>query len=133
MVRADGIELRGPIEGRFAEILTPAALAFVAELQRELGATRAALLRRIAASPWLHHGLAAATLGLELAFPIALLSPRARCLIVPAAYLMHVGIRVLLGSNFLGLIVVYAFWVPWERLAATLGAARRPAEGPARA
>jgi malate synthase len=46
MVGADGIELRGPIEGRFGEILTPAALAFVAELQRELGPTRAALLRR---------------------------------------------------------------------------------------
>ena len=46
MATADGIELRGPIEGRFAEILTPAALAFVAELQRELGAPRAALLRR---------------------------------------------------------------------------------------
>ena len=87
----------------------------------------------VAASPWLHHGMAAATLGLELAFPLALVSPRARCLLLPAAYLMHVGIRVLLGSNFLGLILVYAFWVPWERLAATLGAARRPAEGPARA
>ena len=87
----------------------------------------------IAASPWLYHGLAAGTLGLELAFPIALVSPAARCLIVPAAYLMHVGVRVLLGSNFLGLIVVYAFWVPWERVAAALRAARRPAEESARA
>ena len=34
----------------------------------------------IAASPWLHHGMAAATLGLELLFPLALFSPRARCL-----------------------------------------------------
>ena len=46
MASAGGIELKGPIEGRFAEILTPAALDFVAGLQRELGATRAALLRR---------------------------------------------------------------------------------------
>ena len=46
MARADGIVLKGPIEGRFAEILTPAALAFVADLQRELGTTRGALLRR---------------------------------------------------------------------------------------
>ena len=46
MASGGGIELKGPIEGRFAEILTPAALDFVAGLQRELGATRAALLRR---------------------------------------------------------------------------------------
>jgi malate synthase len=46
MASTGGIELKGPIEGRFAEILTPAALDFVAGLQRELGATRAALLRR---------------------------------------------------------------------------------------
>jgi hypothetical protein len=81
----------------------------------------------IAASPALSHGLAAATLGLELAFPLALLSARARCLVVPAAYLMHVGIRLLFGANFLGLIVLYAFWVPWERLAAGGGAAWLPA------
>jgi hypothetical protein len=52
-----------------------------------------------------------------------LLSARARCLVVPAAYLMHVGIRLLFGANFLGLIVLYAFWVPWERLVAVGGAA----------
>jgi malate synthase len=46
VARTDGIELLGPIEGRFGEILTPAALALVGELERELGATRAALLRR---------------------------------------------------------------------------------------
>jgi malate synthase len=46
MASTGGIELKGPIEGRFAEILTPAALDFVAGLQRELGATRATLLRR---------------------------------------------------------------------------------------
>ena len=51
-----------------------------------------------------------------------LLSARARCLVVPAAYLMHVGTRLLFGANFLGLIVLYAFWVPWERLAAVGGA-----------
>jgi hypothetical protein len=37
----------------------------------------------IAASPVLSHGLPAATLGVELAFPLALLSARARCLVVP--------------------------------------------------
>jgi malate synthase len=38
------VELRGPVEGRAAEILTPEALAFVASLQREFGAERLRLL-----------------------------------------------------------------------------------------
>jgi malate synthase len=46
MATGDGIEVRGPVEGRVAEVLTPAALAFVARLQREFGGARAALLRR---------------------------------------------------------------------------------------
>jgi malate synthase len=37
-------EVRAPVEGRAAEILTPDALAFVATLQREFGAERARLL-----------------------------------------------------------------------------------------
>jgi malate synthase len=46
MAKTDGIDLLGPIEGRFGEVLTPAALDFVALLERELGATRRTLLRR---------------------------------------------------------------------------------------
>jgi malate synthase len=42
----EGVEIRGPVEGRFGEILTPEALRFVAELQREFGATRDRLLDR---------------------------------------------------------------------------------------
>ncbi len=76
----------------------------------------------IAASPYLHHLFGAAALVVELAFPLALLSARARCLVVPAAYLMHVGLYLLVGVNFLGLVVLYAFWVPWERVAAIGGA-----------
>ncbi len=41
-----GIALRGPVEGRATEVLTPAALEFVAWLHRELEPTRQALLRR---------------------------------------------------------------------------------------
>ena len=37
-------EILGPVEGRVAEILTPGALAFVAELQRRFGAERERLL-----------------------------------------------------------------------------------------
>jgi malate synthase len=39
-----GVEVRGPVEGRAAEILTPGALEFIARLQREFGQTRASLL-----------------------------------------------------------------------------------------
>ncbi len=39
-----GIEVRAPVEGRSAEILTPDALEFVASLQREFGGRRPELL-----------------------------------------------------------------------------------------
>jgi malate synthase len=39
-----GIELRGPMEPGYDEVLTPDALEFVAELQREFGSTRKQLL-----------------------------------------------------------------------------------------
>lgn len=42
----EGVTVSGPITPVFAKILTPEALAFVAMLQREFGATRAALLKR---------------------------------------------------------------------------------------
>jgi malate synthase len=41
---SSGIEVRAPVDGRAAEILTPDALAFVASLQREFGARREELL-----------------------------------------------------------------------------------------
>lgn len=45
-MNVEGIEIRGPIDGRFAEILSPEALAFVARLHREFNPTRKALLQR---------------------------------------------------------------------------------------
>jgi malate synthase len=42
----EGVEIRGPVEGRARDILTPDALQFVAALQREFGTTRGELLRR---------------------------------------------------------------------------------------
>src|SRR5690242_16922162 len=41
-----GVELRAPVEGRLAEVLTPEAVQFVAELQREFGTRRRELLER---------------------------------------------------------------------------------------
>ena len=45
MVQVDGVEIRGPVEGRQEEILTGEALAFVAELHRRFDARRRELLR----------------------------------------------------------------------------------------
>ena len=45
MVAAEsGIEVRAPVDGRSAEVLTPDALSFVASLQREFGGRRTELL-----------------------------------------------------------------------------------------
>ena len=46
MADLDGIEVRGAVKGRGAEVLTPAALAFVARLQREFNPQREELLRK---------------------------------------------------------------------------------------
>ena len=40
------VEVRGPVNGRFAEVLTPAALDFLAELHRRFNPTRKDLLAR---------------------------------------------------------------------------------------
>ena len=42
----EGLEVRGPLQDRFDEVLTPEALHFVARLQREFDATRRELLER---------------------------------------------------------------------------------------
>ena len=41
---SSAVELRGPVEGRAGEVLTPDALAFVAALQRRFSAERERLL-----------------------------------------------------------------------------------------
>ena len=45
MIQVEGVEIRGPVEGRQEEILTPEALAFVAGLQRRFGGRRRELLQ----------------------------------------------------------------------------------------
>jgi malate synthase len=46
MTTSDAAEVVGPLEDRFEEILTPSALAFVADLQRAFGSRRTELLAR---------------------------------------------------------------------------------------
>ena len=45
MGTAEQVEVRGPVEGRAAEVLTPQALEFVARLQRKFGDRRTELLK----------------------------------------------------------------------------------------
>jgi malate synthase A len=45
MASTEQLELKGPVSGRAAEVLTPEALEFVAALQREFGGRRLELLR----------------------------------------------------------------------------------------
>lgn len=77
----------------------------------------------LAQSPLLCRGFAMSTLVIELGFWVALFSKRARLLLLPAAYGMHVGIFLIMGPGFLNLVVCYLFWVPWEDLSRWL---RRP-------
>jgi malate synthase len=45
MASTEKVQLKGPVSGRFAEVLTPEALEFVASLQRAFGARRLELLK----------------------------------------------------------------------------------------
>jgi hypothetical protein len=70
---------------------------------------------------WLCQGLAAGALLLELTLPLALVSARARLVLVPAAVLLLVGFRLLLGPNFAPLLICYTFWLPWDRIGTVMG------------
>jgi vitamin K-dependent gamma-carboxylase-like protein len=70
----------------------------------------------IARSPLVSRILAALTIVIETAFPLALISRRARSVLVPSAALMLLGIRVLMGPTFGVFLVCTLFWVPWERI-----------------
>jgi hypothetical protein len=79
-------------------------------------------MTRIGLSIARHHVLsscvAASALAIEVGFPLALVSRRARLVLVPAAFAMLIGIRVLMGPTFGGFLIATVFWVPWEALAA---------------
>jgi hypothetical protein len=70
----------------------------------------------ISRHPWMSSALAATTVVVELGFVTALFSRTARMVFVPAAFLMLVGIRVLMGPTFGGFLVANVFWVPWSRV-----------------
>ncbi len=71
----------------------------------------------IAQYAWLTRLLAAGSLVLELACPLALFSSRARWVIVPSILLLLIGFRVFLGPTFVPPYLIGSlFWVPWDRV-----------------
>jgi hypothetical protein len=72
----------------------------------------------IADRPWLAHLVAAATLLVELGFPVVLWRPRAAWFFVPAAVALHLGIQATMHLDYWPWIVtVVVVFVDWPRLA----------------
>lgn len=70
----------------------------------------------IAQIPWLYKTLAAGTLILELLFPLSLISRPARWTLVPLMFLVQLGIALTMGVFFTQFMLIYLFWVPWDRV-----------------
>lgn len=63
--------------------------------------------------PWICAATSAWTLFAETGFWLVLISRRARALLVPAMFLTHVGIALLLGPQFFQWMALLVFLVPW--------------------
>jgi hypothetical protein len=75
---------------------------------------------------WLTQLMAAGTLVLEVGYPLALFSSRARWVIVPSMLLLLIGVRVLMGPTFVPQwLILYLFWVPWDRVSFQIESAVR--------
>ena len=68
----------------------------------------------IARHPPLPNLMAALTLVLELGYPLALFSRRARLFFVPCMFAAQLGIRVLMGPAFWPFLICSAVRVPWS-------------------
>ncbi|HET6959828.1 MAG TPA: DCC1-like thiol-disulfide oxidoreductase family protein [Vicinamibacterales bacterium] len=65
-------------------------------------------------------GLALASVSIELFYPLALVSRRARYVLAPAGLAMLLGIRLLMGPTFEQFMMCYVFWIPWASVAAAV-------------
>lgn len=74
------------------------------------------------ASPysWLPQLIAAGTVALEISYPLALFSRRARWIIVPGVFFMQVGISLFMGVDFYQFLICNLFWIPWDRVSQRL-------------
>jgi hypothetical protein len=79
----------------------------------------------VADRPWLAHLVAAATIVVELGFPLVLWKLRAALFFVPAAIVLHVGIQVTLGLDYTAWIgTIAVVFTPWPAIANCLGQVR---------
>ena len=69
---------------------------------------------------WLCQLMAAATIVVEVGFPLAMFSFRLRWILLPTAFLMHAGILLLMGPDFWQFLFCYVFWIPWRELGGRL-------------
>jgi predicted DCC family thiol-disulfide oxidoreductase YuxK len=60
--------------------------------------------------------LALTTHIVELFYPLSLFSKKARWFFVPAMFSLQLGIRIMMGPNFLHMMFCNLFWVPWDEL-----------------
>jgi len=75
--------------------------------------------------PWLCSAVGLGALLAESSFFLALVSQRARWVLLPALFFGHFGIAAVLGPRFFQFLALYVFWVPWtaglERIRASRG------------
>jgi hypothetical protein len=107
--------------------------ALLVDQSRDRAAGARALGLALARRADLCGSLAAGALLLELAYPLALASRRARAALAPGSAALLVGIRVFLGPAFDVLLACHVFWIPWARVRGALAAPRRAPLPPARA
>ncbi len=70
----------------------------------------------IAQISWLSRMIAAGIIVCEAGFPLALFSRRMRWILVPGAFLIQIGIIILMGIDFRLFMIGYIFWVSWDRV-----------------
>ena len=70
----------------------------------------------VARNVWLARLIAASSILLELAAPLALFSRRLRWILPPMLLGMQIGIGVLMNVWFTRFMFVYIFWIPWGLL-----------------
>jgi hypothetical protein len=68
----------------------------------------------LAQHQWLTQLVAAATIAIEVGYPLALFSRKARWILVPGAFSMQIGISLLMGITFSTFLICNLFWVRWD-------------------
>ena len=70
----------------------------------------------LVAHPLLCSAIAGVTVAVETLYPLALISRKARLILVPSAVLLLEGIRALQGPAFHALAALQLFWVDWPSI-----------------